>query len=123
MLIHAHISLLFLKGILFLIKNKFVAVFPFIVLVLSEALLFPKPSDIRTFPILLLYIFCVFRFKIPANGTFLLCLGLFILIYIQYVLSPPIVFATQYPLAPTGEKIAVWFYLFLIIGVLQKFRE
>lgn len=119
----AKVSVAFLKGLLFLIRNNLFIILFFILLILGDVLLFDKSSDWRIFPILFLYIVFIFRFHVRANATFILCLALFILIYIQFAFSPPSVFESQYPFLPAGEKIAVWLYLFLIIGVVQKFRE
>lgn len=102
---------------------KILKVLPIIILVLGDALLFEKSSDWRTFPILLLYIFSIIRFKFKANATFFICLLLFVLIYIHYSFSSPKTYESQYPVIPFGEKLAVWLYLFLVIGVVQKWRE
>lgn len=96
---------------------------PLILLILADVLFFEKSSDWRTFPLLLIYLYCIIRFKIRANTTFLICLFLFVLIYMQYISSSPATFNIQYPSVPFGEKIAVWLYLFLVIGVIQKWRE
>lgn len=98
-------------------------VLPVILLIFADVLFFQKSSDWRTFPILLIYVFCIIRFKLRANTTFFICLFLFLLIYIQFVFSPLSVFESQYPVLPAGEKIAVWLYLFLVIGVIQKWNE
>ena len=103
--------------------RRFLALFPIILLILGDALFFQTNSDWRTFPILIFYIFLIIRYKITANTTFLICLVLFLFMYVHYIFSPPAVFETQYPLAPFGEKIAVWLYLFLVIGVIQRWRE
>lgn len=96
---------------------------PLILLILADVLFFEKSSDWRTFPILIFYIFLIIRYKIRANATFFICLFLFFLIYVQYIFSNPATFNIQYPSVPFGEKIAVWLYLFLVIGVIQKWRE
>lgn len=96
---------------------------PLILLILADVIYFEKSSDLRTFPILIFYIFIIKRFKLRANVTFFICLFLFVLIYIQYIFSSPATFEIQYPTVPFGEKIAVWLYLFLVIGVIQKWRE
>lgn len=105
------------KGIKFLIISSF------FLLILGDALFFQQNSDWRTFPVLLFYIFVTYRYKISANATFLFCLMLFLFMYVHYIFSPPKLFESQYPLAPFGEKIAVWLYLFLVIGVIQRWRE
>ena len=103
--------------------TKFLVLTPIILIILGDALLFQSNSDWRTFPILIFYIFLLIRHKITANTTFLLCLVLFLFMYIHYIFSPPEVFASRYPFAPFGEKIAVWLYIFLVIGAVQKWRE
>lgn len=108
---------------LFLRRNKFFHVVPIILLILGDVFFFQKSSDWRTFPILIFYIILIIRFKIRANTTFFICLFLFVLIYIQYIFSSPAIFESQYPVLAAGEKFAVWFYLFLIVGVIQKWRE
>lgn len=108
---------------LFLRRSKFFYVVPIILLILGDVLFFEKSSDWRTFPILIFYIFMIKRFKLRANTTFFICLFLFLLIYIQFIFSPLSVFESQYPVLPAGEKIAVWLYLFLVVGVIQKWRE
>lgn len=96
---------------------------PVILLILGDVSLFYKGSDWRTFPIIIFYIFCIIKFKLRANDTFIICLILFLLIYIQYAFSLPAVFESQYPNIPFGEKLAVWLYLFLVVGIIQKWRE
>ncbi len=102
---------------------KLLKVLPIIIFILGDVLLFEKSSDWRTFPILFFYIFSIIRFKFKANTTFFICLLLFVLIYIHYSFSSPKTYESQYPVVPFGEKLAVWLYLFLVIGVIQKFRE
>lgn len=102
---------------------RFLAISPVILLIIGDALLFQSNSDWRTFPILIFYIFFIIRHKITANTTFLICLVLFLFMYVHYIFSPPKLFETQYPLAPFGEKMAEWLYLFLVIGVIQRWRE
>jgi len=96
---------------------------PILLLIFVDVLFFEKSSDYRTFPILLLYIFMIYRFKIRSAGTFIICLILFAVMYIHFILSSPQAYEAQYPQIPLGEKLAVWLYLFLVIGVVQKFRE
>lgn len=102
---------------------SFLKFIPIILLILIDALFFAKSSDWRTFPILIFYIFMIIRYKLRANTTFFICLFLFFLIYVQYIFSSPATFESQYPVVPFGEKIAVWLYLFLTIGVIQKWKK
>ena len=103
--------------------RRFLTLSPIILLILGDALLFQTNSDWRTFPILIFYIFLIIRHKITANTTFHICLVFFLLMYVHYIFSPPVLFESQYPFPPFGEKIAVWLYLFLVIGVIQRWRE
>ena len=103
--------------------SRFLALSPIILLILGDALLFQDNSDWRTFPILIFYIFLIVRYKITANTTFIICLVFFLFMYVHYIFSPHVLFESQYPFSPFGEKIAVWLYLFLVIGVIQRWRE
>lgn len=96
---------------------------PILLLIFVDVWFFEKSSDFRTFPILLLYIFMIYRFKIRSTGTFIICLILFAFMYIHFIISSPQAYEAQYPQVPLGEKLAVWLYLLLVIGVIQKFRE
>ena len=91
--------------------------------ILWDAFFFERNSDWRTFPILIFYIFFVIRYKVTAKTTFLICLILFLFMYIHYIFSPPEVFNSQFPIVPFGEKMARWLYLFLVIGAMQRWRE
>lgn len=104
-------------------STKILKLAPSILFILGDVFLFYKSSDWRTIPLILFYVFCIVKFKLRAYDTFIICLILFTMIYIQYAFSPPVVFESQYPNIPYGEKIAVWLYLLLVIGVVQKFRE
>lgn len=114
---------IFVKGMFYLKENRFLTVIPIVFLILGDVFFFEKSSDWRTLPILFFYIFTVFRLKLKANTTFLMCLMLFVFIYIQFIFSPPQTFEAQYPKIPFGEKFAVWLYLLLIVGLIQKWKE
>lgn len=103
--------------------SRFLILSSIILLILGDALLFQDNSDWRTFPILIFYTFLIIRHKISANTTFLICLMLFLFMYVHYIFSPPVLFESQYPFPPFGEKVAEWLYLFLVIGVIQRWRE
>lgn len=103
--------------------RRFLTFSPIILLILGDTLLFQTNSDWRTFPILIFYIFLIVRYKVNANTTFFICFVLFFLMYVHYIFSPSKLFDSQYPFPPFGEKIAAWLYLFLVIGVIQRWRE
>lgn len=90
-------------------------------LILADVFLFALSSDPRIFGILILYIFFIKTLKYKSNATFALSLVLLILAYIQFLFSKPIVFIT--PGEPVAEKTAVWVFLFIVIGIVQKWRE
>lgn len=90
-------------------------------LVLGDIFLFPVSSDIRIFSMLAVYAFFIKIFKLKSNVTFVLTLILLVLAYVQFIFSNPIVFIT--PGMPVAEKTAVWVFLFLVVGIIQKWRE
>lgn len=90
-------------------------------LILGDVYLFTVGSDLRIFGILILYIFFIRNLKFRSNTAFALSLVLLIFTYIQFLFSKPIVFIT--PGAPNAEKTAVWVFLFMVIGIIQKWKE
>ncbi len=90
-------------------------------LILGDVFLFTESSDLRIFGILILYVFFVKTLKLKSNVTFALSFILLIFAYIQFLFSNPVVFIT--PGAPNAEKTAVWTFLFMVIGIIQKWRE
>lgn len=103
---------------------KFLIFAPIIILfILWDTLLFQEKSDWRYFGIIIFYIFLIIRFKFTANTTFFICLVLFLFMYVHYITSSPEKFNSQLPPAPFGEKVAEWLYLFLVIGMIQRWRE
>jgi|SRR3989344_1601644 len=111
------------KSDLSLKHGRFYTTIPIILLILSDAFYFEKSSDWRTFPLLFLYVVFIVRFKLTANTTFLICLFFFVFMSIHYIFSSAVAYESQYPVLPFGEKMAVWLYLFLVMGVIQKWRE
>lgn len=71
-------------------------------------------SDIVIFGILLLYGIFVKMFQIKSRRTFLLCLGLLIAMFINFLFT-----GTSIP----TEKAAVWLVLFMALGIFQQWRE
>lgn len=92
-----------------------------LLLILGDIFLFVVSSDIRIFGILILYAFFIKTLKLKSNVTFALSLILLIFAYVQFIFSDPVVFIT--PGEPVAEKTAVWVFLFLVIGIIQKWRE
>jgi hypothetical protein len=90
-------------------------------LICCDVFLFPISSDVRIFGILAIFLYFMKRFAYNSSTTFLFSLVLFALTYIQYILTDPALY--HVPIVPTAERTAVWLYLFLVIGVVQKWRE
>lgn len=90
-------------------------------LILADVFLFAVSSDFRIFGILIIYIFFIKTLKFKSNVTFAFSLVFLILAYIQFLFANPIVFIT--PGEPVAEKTAVWVFLFLVAGIVQKWRE
>jgi len=90
-------------------------------LVLGDIFLFTLSTDLRIFGILILYAFFVKILKLKSNVAFSFSLVLLILAYVQFVFSNPVVFIA--PGAPSAEKTAVWTFLFMVVGIIQKWRE
>lgn len=90
-------------------------------LILGDVFFFPVSSDIRIFGILGISIFFIRRYHWKSVSAFVLTLLLFLLSYILFVFTDPAAF--HQPLVPATERLAVWVYLFLTVGVIQKWRE
>lgn len=90
-------------------------------LILGDVFLFPVSSDLRIFGILGIFIFFIRRYHWKSVGTFVLTLMIFLLSYFFFVFTNPAAF--YQPLVPATERLAVWVYLLLIVGVIQKWRE
>lgn len=82
--------------------------------ILYDAFFVPYQSDLITFGILAAYAFVQHVARRSSASTFLFCLVVFVLMYIQFTLAGPVVRA---------EKLAVWVYLLFAAGIIQKWRE
>ncbi len=102
-------------------KNRLFLLTPVFVLILCDVFLFKVSSDIRIAAILIIFFYLIKRFKLQSTATFLFSLLLFVLTYVQYIFTRPEAF--HVPVVPSVERTAVWLYLFLVIGVIQKWRE
>lgn len=95
-------------------ENKKTVLTLFTVFIVVESLLKRLSSDIVIFSALLLYGFFIKIFRIKSTFTFLLCLGLLVLMSIEYLFTGASILT---------EKAAVWLILFLGIGVIQQWKE
>lgn len=97
------------------IKNNIIILIVFLdLLVLGDSLANPKSYDLITFSILILYGILAFIAKVKSKYTFIFCLILLLIMYFLFLLSGP---------AIKTEKTAVWLVLFMLIGIIQQWRE
>lgn len=90
-------------------------------LVVGDIFLFAVSSDLRILGILILYVVFVKTLKLKSSVALALALTLLIFAYVQFIFSSSVVFIT--PGSPLAEKTAVWVFLFLVAGIIQKWRE
>ncbi len=90
-------------------------------LILGDVFFFQISSDVRIFGILFVYIVLTKWLCWHSRTTFILALVLFLLSFILYLFTDPARF--HQVLIPPTERLAVWVYLYLVIGVIQKWRE
>ena len=92
-------------------------------LILGDILFFTLSSDIRIFGILIIYVFFIRLLKLKSNISFVFSLIFLLLGYMHFVFSDITYFANPGPNIPFSEKSAVWTFIFMVIGVFQKWRE
>ncbi len=98
----------------FVKNNQIVFFILIIVAILIDSLFIKTTSDIVLFGTLLLYGIFANIIHMKSKATFLLCLGLLSVMFISFLLTKASV--------PT-EKLTVWLYLLMILGILQQWRE
>ena len=92
-------------------------------LILGDITLFTESSDVRIFTILAIYSVLIKTLKLKSNTTFLLSLIFLVLAYFQFIFSDIKYFHNPSPNIPFSEKAAVWTFLFMVVGAIQKWRE
>lgn len=92
-------------------------------LILGDITLFTESSDIRIFTLLLIYGLLIKIFKMNSNITFLFSLIFLILAYFQFIFSDIRYFDNPSTITPFSERGAVWVFLFMVVGIIQKWRE
>lgn len=93
-----------------------------ILLILGDIFLFTVSSDFRILGILFVYIFFVKALKLKSNVAFILSLFFLLLAYVQFIFSNQIIYING-SIAPDAEKTAVWVFLLMVVGIIQKWRE
>lgn len=95
--------------------NSSAAVLTFIFIVIVINCIFVESSyDIIFFGLLGFYIGVAFFYKLHNKLTFLFCLALLIIMFIEYLFM-----GTDLK----TEKTGVWFFLFMATGIVQQWRE
>lgn len=102
------------KVIYFLGDNKRTILSFVIAIIFADILFFKKTSDLMFFGVLIPYLVFIKIFRLKSRVTFLISLALLITMFINYLFTGT---------SASTEKATVWFVLFLIIGVIQQWRE
>lgn len=105
----------FIKNLVSLLRNHKKIIFTLIIFgIFLDVFFFKINSDIRLFGILGLYLISILLFKLTSKITFLICLFILFAMYVGFLFSGASVIT---------EKIAVWFVLFLTVGIIQQWNE
>ncbi len=83
-------------------------------LVIVDALLLKAKSDLIIFSLIGIYVCFIKVYKLKSRSAFIFCLVLLLLMYIYFLLTGP---------GLHTEKTAVWLILFMIVGIIQQWRE
>lgn len=97
-----------------LLENKKVILTIITLVIIADIFLIKENSDIRIFVILAVYIASILFYRLKSKFTFLLCFLILASMYVEFVVSGT---------SEGTEKAAVWFFFFLLIGIVQQFRE
>ena len=102
------------KSVLWLKDNKPVVLSVIFLGILADPIFITGNSDLRIFGILGLYITAVFFYKLKSRLTFLFGLVLLAIMYIEFLFTGA---------SPATEKAAVWLFFFLLLGIIQQWKE
>lgn len=102
------------KTLDFLKQNRRVVLVLLIGIIFVDSFFAKTSSDVVTFGVLLVYGISAKSYRLKARETFLLCLGLLGAMFVSFLFSAASI--------PT-EKLAVWLFLFMIVGIIQAWRE
>lgn len=103
--------------------NKLLYFLLFFLLILGDTLLFKESSDLRIFTLLIAYGLSIKYLKFGCKTTFLYSLIFLIIAYVSFIFSDIRYFDNPSPNIPFSEKSAVWAFLFMVVGIIQKWRE
>lgn len=102
------------KAVSFLRDNKKTILALLVVAIFADILFLNKSSDLIIFSILTLYVFFIKIFQLKSKSTFLLSLVLLAMMFFSYLFTGT---------SASTEKAAVWLVLFLVVGIIQQWRE
>lgn len=94
-----------------------------IIAVLFDVYLFTLSSDIRIIALLGIYYYIQRRWRVHSATTFGISFILLCITYTQFLFTAPMAFDNPSVIPPHSERTAVWLYLFLVVGIIQKWRE
>ncbi len=102
------------KGVLWFKNNKPVVLSVIFLGIIADTLLIKGNSDLRIFGILGLYVAAISFYKLKSRLTFLLGLVLLGVMLVEFIFTGT---------SESTEKAAVWLVFFLLIGIIQQWRE
>lgn len=82
--------------------------------VLADIYLSPTTSDITFFSIIMLFVISAYFYKLKSKVSFAVCLVLLFLMYGSFLISGT---------SDITEKIAVWLFIFMLVGIIQQWLE
>ncbi len=98
----------------FLQQNKKVVLVLLIGIIFVDSFFAKTSSDVVTFGVLLAFGIFIKMYQLKSKETFLLCLGLLGVMFVSFLFSAASI--------PT-EKLAVWLFLFTVVGIIQAWKE
>lgn len=102
------------KSVLFFKNNKPVILSVIFLGIIADPLFIKGNSDLRIFGFLGFYVAAAFFYKLKSRLTFLFGLVLLGVMFIEFLFTST---------SESTEKAAVWLVFFLLIGIIQQWRE
>jgi len=105
----------YLNSIIVLIKkNKAVVLTSIFLSIIADIFFTSASSDLRIFAVLAISIFSMYIYGLRSKIIFKLCFLLLVIMLIQFIFSGT---------SAQTEKSAVWFVLFLGLGIIFQWKE
>lgn len=102
------------KIVSFIKQNEKLEFFLLMCIVLIDSLFLQMSSDIVLFGIIGLYFLYAKYFHKNSKLTYTICLGILLVMAVSFIFSQA---------SNRTEKLAVWLFLFLLVGIIQAWRE